>query len=128
MVSLIAPSGRDSASAIEMPPLRPPHTRMGKAPFVNGESAYFLSINRNKRSLTLNLRTDKGKEVLRRLIERSDVVIENFRGGAMDRLGFGYERLREINPRVIYCAISGYGHTGPLRTLAGVRGNGGQGW
>ena len=91
-------------------------TRSYGPPFINGESTYFLSINRNKRSLTLNLRSEKGKEVLRRLVKVSDVVIENFRGGAMERLGFGYERLREINQKVIYCAITGYGHTGPRRT------------
>ena len=91
-------------------------TRSYGPPFVNGESTYFLSINRNKRSLTLNLRMDKGKEVLRRLVEGADVVIENFRGGAMERLGFGFERLQEINPRIVYCAISGYGHTGPRST------------
>ncbi|MEE8442616.1 MAG: CoA transferase [Dehalococcoidia bacterium] len=91
-------------------------TRLFGPPFVEGESAYFMSINRNKKSLTLNLRSEKGKEVLSKLIEVSDVVIENFRPGTLERLGFGYDRIQEINPRIIYCAISGYGHTGPRST------------
>jgi crotonobetainyl-CoA:carnitine CoA-transferase CaiB-like acyl-CoA transferase len=78
-------------------------------PFVHGESAYFLSVNRNKRSLTLNLKSPQGKDVLRELIELSDVLVENFRAGVMESLGFGYRKVRKINPRVIYCSISGYG-------------------
>src|SRR4051812_8659894 len=81
------------------------------ADFINGESTYFMSISRNKRSVTLDLK--KGKEVLRRLVERSDVLAENFRPGAMDRLGFGYEQAKAINPRLIYTSISGFGQTGP---------------
>ena len=88
-------------------------SRIFGPPFVDGESTYYLSINRNKKSLTLNLRSVKGKEVLSKLIERSDVLIENFRPGALERLGFGYDSLREINPGIIYCAVSGYGLTGP---------------
>ncbi|MBI3967063.1 MAG: CoA transferase [Chloroflexi bacterium] len=82
-------------------------------PFQEGESSYFLSINRNKRSLTLNLRDEKGKEVLRKLIKTADVLIENFTPGVMERLGFGYEQMAEINPALIYCAMSGFGPTGP---------------
>ena len=81
------------------------------ADFINGESTYFMSISRNKRSVTLDLK--KGKEVLQRLIERADVLAENFRPGAMDRLGFGYEQAKAINPRLVYCSISGFGQTGP---------------
>ena len=81
------------------------------ADFINGESTYFMSISRNKRSVTLDLK--KGKEVLRRLIERSDVLCENFRPGAMDRLGFGYEQAKAVNPRLIYTSISGFGQSGP---------------
>jgi crotonobetainyl-CoA:carnitine CoA-transferase CaiB-like acyl-CoA transferase len=81
------------------------------ADFINGESTYFMSISRNKRSVTLDLK--KGREVLRRLIERSDVLCENFRPGAMDRLGFGYEQAKSVNPRLIYTSISGFGQTGP---------------
>lgn len=73
----------------------------------------FLSQNANKRSLTLNLKTDEGKDVFRRLVKTADVLVENFRPGVMPRLGFSYEKLCEINPKLIYCAISGFGQTGP---------------
>ena len=86
-------------------------TRQWGPPFVRGESAYFLSVNRNKRSVTLNLKSAQGKEILRKIIRRSDVIVENFRGGVMDSLGFGYKSVRRINPRIIYCSISGYGQT-----------------
>ncbi len=79
--------------------------------FINGESTYFMSISRNKRSLTLDLK--RGREVLHKLVASSDVLVENFRPGAMDRLGFGYEQAKAINPRLIYCSISGFGQTGP---------------
>ena len=82
-------------------------TRGWGPPFVNGESSYFMSINRNKKSLTLNLKDEKGKAILARLIERSDVVAENFRPGTMEKLGFGYGRVREINPRAVFASISG---------------------
>ena len=82
-------------------------------PFKEGRSLYFVSINRGKRSMTLNLKNEAGKEVLRRLVRESDVLVENFRPGVMEKLGLGWETLREINPRLIYAASSGYGHTGP---------------
>jgi formyl-CoA transferase len=82
-------------------------------PFIEGESTYFMSISRNKQSITLNLKHEKSREVLRRLVERSDVLVENMRPGAIGRLGFGYEDARKINPRLVYCSISGYGQTGP---------------
>ncbi len=85
----------------------------GWPPFVAGEATYFLSVNRNKKSLTLNLKSPEGQEILRGLIAKSDVVLENFRPGTMERLGFGYERLRRDNPRLIYCSISGFGESGP---------------
>ena len=83
-------------------------------PFLDGESHYFLGINRNKKSLvsTCNRR---GKEILRRLVAKADILVENYRPGVMDRLGLGYAALAEINPRLIYCAISGFGLSGPLR-------------
>ena len=90
-------------------------TRRFGPPFLEGESAYYLSINRNKQSLTLNMRSEKGKEVLAKLIRKCDVIIENFRPGTLERLGFSYDNIRETNPRIIYCAVSGYGHTGPRR-------------
>ncbi|MDE3230984.1 MAG: CoA transferase [Chloroflexota bacterium] len=82
-------------------------------PFQNGESAYFLSCNRNKRGVTLNLKRPDACEVLWRLIERADVLIQNFRPGLMERLGFGYEAVHARNPRLVYCSISAYGQDGP---------------
>lgn len=82
-------------------------------PFVGAESAYFMSLNRNKRSLTMNLKHPRSKELFLAMTRRADVVVENFRPGAMERLGLGYEQLREQNPRIIYAAVSGFGHTGP---------------
>ncbi len=82
-------------------------------------SALFLSLNRNKTSIRLNLKTDEGKEVLLRLVRDADVLLESFRPGVLDRLGVGYERLRQENPRLVYCAITGYGQTGPYTQRAG---------
>jgi CoA:oxalate CoA-transferase len=82
-------------------------------PHVNGESAYFMSLNRNKRSMTLNLKSAKGKEIFLDMIKKVDVIVENFRPGTMERLGLGYEDLIKENPRLIYAAASGFGHTGP---------------
>jgi len=76
-------------------------------------AAYFLSVNRNKRSLRLDIATDEGREVIRRLIQRSNVLVENFRPGSLDRLGFSDDQLREINPRLVHLAITGYGPNGP---------------
>ncbi|MDD3461328.1 MAG: CaiB/BaiF CoA-transferase family protein [Mesotoga sp.] len=84
------------------------------SPFVGEESAYFMSINRGKKSITLNLKTEEGKKLLERLIERSDVLVENFRPGVFERLGFSAERLKEMNPRLIYTCSSGFGHSGPM--------------
>ena len=92
----------------------------GWAPFVGeGWSSYFLGVNRNKRSLALNLKTPDGPEVLRRLAASADVLVENFRPGTLDRLGLGYAQLSAINPRLIFASVSGYGQTGPRRDLAG---------
>lgn len=84
-------------------------------PFVNGESAYYMSINRNKRGITLNLKRPEGREVFLRLVRWADAVIENYRPGTMDRLGLGYADLERVNPRLIYAAVSGFGSTGPYR-------------
>src|SRR5437764_11964654 len=84
-----------------------------------GMSLYFVAINRNKRSMTLNLKLQAGHEIFLRLVRQADVVLESFRPGVMDRLGLGYEQLKEINPRLVYCAISGYGQDGPYRLRAG---------
>lgn len=88
-------------------------------PFANGESAYFLAVNRNKKSLCLDLKTPEGREIARSLVEHVDVMIENFRPGTMDRLGLGYESASEVNPAIVYCSVSGYGQTGPFREKAG---------
>lgn len=82
-------------------------------PHVNGESAYFMSLNRNKRGMTLNLKSDAGKEVFRDMVRKADILVENFRPGTMAKLGLAYQSLREINPRLIYAAASGFGQTGP---------------
>lgn len=90
-------------------------TRGWGPPFVDGESAYFLGVNRNKESLTLNLKHPAGQEVLRRLLARADVLVENFRPGIMDRLGFGYAAVAAVHPRLVYASISGFGQDGPYR-------------
>src|SRR5256714_15658305 len=79
----------------------------------------FLALNRGKRSIRIDLKTDEGRDVLLRLARDADVLIESFRPGVMDRLGVGWERLRAENPRLVYCAITGYGQDGPLRDRAG---------
>ena len=84
-----------------------------------GMSLYFVAINRNKRSMTLNLKSQAGHDIFLRLVRQADVVLESFRPGVMDRLGLGYEQLKEINPGLVYCAISGYGQDGPYRLRAG---------
>ncbi len=95
-------------------------TRHWGPPFTaQGQSAYFLTANRNKQSLTLNLKDERGKAILRELATQADVLIENFKVGTMARLGLGYDDLRAINPRLIYCAITGYGQTGPYQDRPG---------
>jgi crotonobetainyl-CoA:carnitine CoA-transferase CaiB-like acyl-CoA transferase len=88
-------------------------------PSIRGISARHLLINRNKKSMTLNLKEQQGRQVLSRLLETADVLVDGFRPGVMARLGFGYKRVSEINPRVIYCSISGYGQDGPYSNLVG---------
>ena len=92
--------------------------RMGP-PFIKDWSAGFLAVNRNKRSLALDLRNDAGRGVFRRLVEDADVVVENFRPGVMERLGLGYAELTAIKPSLVYCTISGFGSTGPARNRGG---------
>lgn len=90
-------------------------TRAWGPPFVNGESSYFMSVNRNKRSLTLNLKIPAALEILRRLARGSDVLVENFRPGTLDRLGLSPGQALELNPRLVYCAVTGFGLDGPRR-------------
>ena len=85
------------------------------SPFKNGESVYYMSLNRGKRSVTLNMKTEEGKQILKDLVKKADVLVENFRGGTMDKLGLGYDVLKEINPRLIYSACTGFGMTGPYK-------------
>ncbi len=94
-------------------------TRAWGPPFVHGESAYFLSINRNKESLTLDLKSAAARGILDPLLAKADVVVENFRPGTMHRLGLAYEQLSGRYPRLIYCSISGFGQTGPRTKEAG---------
>ncbi|RMG09758.1 MAG: CoA transferase [Planctomycetota bacterium] len=96
-------------------PGRGDDTRSWGPPFHEGISTYFLAVNRSKRSVTLDLKHPQGREVLARLVARADVVVENFRPGTLERLGFGWERIQELNPRAIYATISGYGHRGRHR-------------
>jgi alpha-methylacyl-CoA racemase len=84
-----------------------------------GMSLYFVAINRNKRSMTLNLKAPEGREIFLRMVRQADVVLESFRPGVMERLGLGYEQLKEVHPGLVYCAISGYGQDGPYRLRAG---------
>jgi crotonobetainyl-CoA:carnitine CoA-transferase CaiB-like acyl-CoA transferase len=88
------------------------------APFYAGESAYILHFNRNKRGITLDTRAERGRELLAELIGWADVVVENYRPGTMEAMGFGYERIRELDPRTILTSVSGFGQTGPLRERA----------
>jgi formyl-CoA transferase len=95
-------------------------TRHWGPPFTDGgESAYFLCVNRNKRSMTLNLKSDQGIQILKDLIQQSDVLVENFRVDTMDKWGLNYEKLQQLKPGLIYCSITGYGYTGPYRDLPG---------
>lgn len=87
-------------------------------PYVEGESAYFMSLNRNKRSMTMNLKNPEAKKLFLEMIKNVDVVVENFRPGTMEKLGLGYETLKEANPKIIYAACSGFGHSGPYSKRA----------
>lgn len=93
-------------------------TRGWGPPFIHGESGYFLSVNRNKKGMTLNLKDTRGKEILAKLLARADVALQNFSPGTLEKLGFPYERMKALNPRIVYCAISGFGQTGPAASKA----------
>jgi crotonobetainyl-CoA:carnitine CoA-transferase CaiB-like acyl-CoA transferase len=94
-------------------------TRAWGPPFLEGESAYFLSVNRNKESVTLDFKQAAGREVLERLLARTDVLVENFRPGTLDKLGLDYRELSARYPRLVYCSISGFGHSGPRKQEPG---------
>jgi crotonobetainyl-CoA:carnitine CoA-transferase CaiB-like acyl-CoA transferase len=103
---------------VEPPPLGDDSRQWGP-PFIGGISTYFLSVNRNKKSLGLNLKSAEGQQILWKLIDRADILIENFRPGVLDKLGFGYDAVSKANPRMVYCSISGFGQTGPYRDRPG---------
>ncbi|MGN5129613.1 CaiB/BaiF CoA transferase family protein [Aeromonas hydrophila] len=89
------------------------------APFVNGESAYYMNLNRNKKGMTINLKSEEGKAIFLKLVKKADIVLENYRPGTMEKLGLGYEQLKEVNPKIVYGCISGFGHYGPYSKRAG---------
>lgn len=91
----------------------------GYGPYENGESMYYANLNRNKRGITLNLKTQEGKDILKALVKKADILLENYRPGVMDKLGLGYDVLKEINPRLIYGALSGFGSYGPYSQRPG---------
>lgn len=94
-------------------------TRTWGPPFKNDVSAYYLCANRNKKSLTVNLKSEEGKEIIKKLVEQCDVIINNFKTGTMERLGLSYETLKQINPKIVYCSITGFGENGPYKDLPG---------
>src|SRR5262245_32880064 len=100
-------------------------TRAWGPPFLKGsdgeptrESGYFLSVNRGKRSITIDVSSSEGQQIVRRLVEKADILLENYKVGTLDRYGLGYKDLSAVNPRLIYASISGFGQTGPLRARA----------
>jgi len=112
--------GDMGATIVKVEP--PPHgddSRLWGPPFIGGISTYFLSINRNKKSVGLNLKSQAGRDILGSLIDRADVLVENFRPGVLAKLGFGYQEVARRNSRLIYCSISGFGQTGPYRNRPG---------
>ncbi len=104
-------------------------TRAWGPPFAEGESAYYLCANRNKKSITVNLKSPAGQEIIRQLARTSDVLVENYKVGELAALGLGYEDLKPLNPGLVYCSITGYGQTGPDKDLPGydfvIQGRGG---
>lgn len=111
VIKIEVPNGGDDTRAY--PPFREKN--------LNGEreSLYFANINRNKKGITLNLKAPEGKDIFRRLVEKADIVVENYRPGVMDKLGLGYDELKKINPRIIYAAVSGFGCYGPYHLRPG---------
>ncbi len=107
------------AEVIKVESLEGDDTRQWGPPWLDGESAYYLSVNRNKRSIALDLKHPRGLEIARRLSEKADVLVENFKVGGMAKFGLDYGTLSKINPRLIYCSVTGYGQNGPYRDHAG---------
>ena len=107
------------AEVIKVEPPEGDETRGWGPPFAGGESAYYLCVNRNKRGMVVNLKTEDGRNILRELALKSDVLVENFRPGTLKKFGLDYETLHGLNPRLVFCSISGFGQTGPLRDMPG---------
>ncbi len=107
------------ADVVKIESLTGDDTRQWGPPWLNGQSAYYLSVNRNKRSITLDLNQLKGQDIARRLVKKADVLVENFKVGTMSKFGLGYESLAQDNPSLVYCSITGYGQNGPCHSLAG---------
>ena len=107
------------AEVIKVEPPEGDETRGWGPPFAGGESAYYLCVNRNKRGVVVNLKTDEGRNILRELALQSDVLVENFRPGTLKKFGLDFETLHDLNPRLVYCSISGFGQTGSLRDKPG---------
>ena len=110
------------ADVVKVEPPGGDETREYGPPFVDGESTYYMGLNRNKRSIALDLATPDGQEIIRRLAATSDVLVENFRGGTMERWGLDYAALGALNPRLVYLSISGFGRSGPYASFAGYDG------
>lgn len=107
------------ADVIKVEPPEGDETRGWGPPFAQGESAYYLCVNRNKRDIVINLKTEEGKKILRELALQSDVLVENFRPGTLERFSLDFETLHELNPKLIYCSITGFGQTGSMRDKPG---------
>jgi len=107
------------AEVIKVEPPEGDETRGWGPPFAGGESAYYLCVNRNKRGMVINLKTDEGLEIMRGLVRQSDVLVENFRPGTLARFALDFESAAALNPHLIYCSITGFGQTGPLRDRPG---------
>ena len=107
------------ADIIKIENPKEPDTTRDYVPGINGKSAYFPTVNHNKRGITLNLKAEEGKQIFRELVKDADVVVENYRPGVMDKLGLGYEELAKINPGIIYASISGFGTYGPYSQQPG---------
>jgi CoA:oxalate CoA-transferase len=113
---LLADMGADVIK-VELP--RKGDDSRGFYPMVEGESAYYMNLNRNKRSITLDLKSPKGKEIFLAMVKKADIVLENYRPGVMEKLGLGYDVLKQVNPGLVYGCVSGFGHYGPYKNRAG---------
>ena len=107
------------ADVIKVEPPEGDETRGWGPPFAGGESAYYLCVNRNKRGIVIDLKTDEGKKILRDLALRSDVLVENFRPGTLEKFGLDFKTLHALNPKLIYCSITGFGQTGSMKDKPG---------